>query len=825
MFKYQSLAATLFYLERVDDAQALVDFEVSAELSELKSKASELNEKICNEIESPVNLTYSLADVNNLRDALTSKYKKSLPKFEKDNKSSEISKSVKNKLVQDSRESSGKVARNRSNQSLVATLLYLGRNQDAEVLINNDVQAELSNLISSTAALDSEDFKDAESHINLIFSDPELVKLRDALEQRYRKSLPRFNNEEDNEKFKKVTGDANSLKQKEEEIKSKKRFNEIDAIYNLCAAQINKLYDLIADYYSRFHPISDEQQLEVATQPFDREYSFFIEQEMDKLTEGVVNVSCFEEGLSFRPSGDLDFHIEPCSEFHNIGYPKFPLIKLLFLHGEELQHGVHTELHKVFKDIVDGVLAVKVEEVGAPNTSLKQILRWLDESNIPVLDSENFENIHKDSEWINIAARVRGALVLNKHWQRLLESELKSHSIWKSVFNAQREQQIHNQVLPKDLDVAFKRIHQYSSHEIRRYYLQLEKEIDCLLLNLKSSAEHELNQISIVDVFEVDIKTDGSGDSTNQQVVIRNKVINNIAEHTNNKLREFSAFNVQGFQDLWAHELSPKIVATTLMAAGLTGEETEEICGWQPLENSNTLIEVDSTINTNKAHLEEIVSPISDHHYDKLISDYVDTFSKLSKHPSLIGEVSKKPTFATLSKSIAKLPGRVLAPFAGLFTITMMLGVLSKGKLKDFVPPEYAWGVVILLLILFFLVAVNELRQEREREQDAYIAKVRAFLHSEYVKIMQSIRNDVLSRFKGNVDFSISDVLRRVRLRSEVLLERREGSGQKIHAEILFVEEVHERQYSDLKRLIDHGTSTEAEIRNHLKSLWGLKVL
>jgi hypothetical protein len=680
-------------------------------------------------------------------------------------------------------------------QSIVSTLLSLGLVEDAKRVKDHDINEHIEDLKAKLSKLS--EGKEAALIKNEV-GDSQYDRIRNDLEADYDKALQRAGGLPTGDE---ASGAGEAVKKPDPEKAADEALAVAAKGYELRAvAEPERILDQIDDYRRRFYPDEDENTFEA---DFKLLEDLPVGGNRGKVSvqAEIIDIHSDGERLSFNLTNTGSVTSTPLGDFEIPGRLRPAAVKIHLSGDSDLDYGVYPVAQRELLTLLRGVAFVEIEADRNVERTAQKIGRWLDDAKIHVLEKPLQNKKLANKAWFAAAGCVRTSLLLLRHWRTRLMSELKATETWQS-FLARRDMDIAEKE-PDNLTATIKDIQADLEAEMSLYQSALNIRFDQRFKALKIRAGRKISNLGPAHIEEGEI----DGDTKKKSLSIVDSQLKYIfLEQDIDSLKSFGNDLEARFQSLWDKFLYPRLIERRLNAS--LGQELD------------------------RNAVERIVNPVSVGQFEEITRRHLNESKEAVSKERYFGTTIKRPTMLQALAATARVPSRLLAPFAGIFALTMMLGLGSFRSAVgagmdglDLTTQALIW-IIAALIVAFLVFVYMDANNQRSQDSTKFLVDAKKKISLAHESALEAIRKEYHSAFQSKLKSSLTDVLRRIRADVDIKAQETRAEWTKRRHSIREVDQELQTQRTELARIaasIEKSEEKLGKYLNNLKALADLK--
>lgn len=664
-------------------------------------------------------------------------------------------------------------------QALVTHLLQLGEKDRARALVDKDIADAVKEF--SDKLLKEDDSHKGDSQLE--------GKFRDILKEKYCESLrlPKAERER-REEAETANSERRSQRAREEEQRKRqaearksqaeaekknrtaaealaKRTEEVAKGSNDVANRLNNAVDAayaaIFVYCKQYRPTSTGTD----ASPFEKQLEEFRSAGATAAADAVPH----ETGtLTFSSSDLLRVATDSCAAVLSTPVGNFPRVGKLrsgvieFTDGsdDDLSPSAPARKTREFEAAIVGAVFVTLCCPGHPHPQIaRRVGAWLQHDDIGV-DSEQARRLAASAPWTMVAALSRTALLLLKAWSdRLLEIK-HALQVPKDVLEVRIKR--HLKQAPLESEKVFNELRDVCKEELMAVVAARAADFQTAIRQSKIRAGEVLDRINT----DTDLVV-GGWDKETVTVTLSEAISRSLADDVRTRFEKLFASVEKTFNDAWRDYILERIVLYHLGSA----------VGERFLKDQQELVQ--------RIRSEIIVPPAPTEIAYSDLEERLKQFLDRAKGSEFSTQVVNYANWKAIYEGIGKLPSRMLAFFAPIFAISMLLGFggvgLVKGFTKDLAegwePSSIVLAVALVVVLMLAGTYVSLIRRQIAQKA-AFASLAKAKLTEIHGRMLKDLETRYFLVAKQRLDRSLADVLRRMRVHFDLHLADRRASWQ-----------------------------------------------
>lgn len=423
---------------------------------------------------------------------------------------------------------------------------------------------------------------------------------------------------------------------------------------------------------------------------------------------------------------------------------------------QESEESLRLELVAALRGVVGATI-----EPGADPAAQQRVEDWLYDADIEVLSAARFAAMETASQTLST---YRGALLALDGVEKLLAAERLAlgHG---GIALAQRQAGLERRK-PAGTDALLKRAGEMCKGELSRFLEDAARQMEEVRVKVAEATRQGVRD-HIKDFGALQVVTDKTADNAKpgrETVHVRPERVGLVCDKVKNLLLKKSNDLGQAAQLLWRgpKDKQPRDAVRPHLVEGTL----------RPLLSEHGLADPRVLVALEE---ETFFVPLADGTTTRLLEKHFDPLVE-ARSPALVEiEIPKMPSakevgyFQIISDRIRRMPNQLMAPFAGFFVLTSLLG-LSGGSgrswLKDLIGGAGAATVtlvfaLILLVAVFWIASHFLLKRERRAAEAAAIERSREGVANAVLQAFDRFSGAWLGVFRPHTMSALDDVLRR----------------------------------------------------------------
>ncbi|WP_170408909.1 hypothetical protein [Ruegeria arenilitoris] len=566
------------------------------------------------------------------------------------------------------------------------------------------------------------------------------------------------------------------------------------AIEQKAIAEPERILDQIDDYRKRF--FGEEQENGFETDFKTLEDSQAAGKRRKASSEEVIKVKSEKARLSFRLENDNDVVSTPLGDFEKPGSIRPPVVKLE-LRGENLDYGVYPVAQRELLTLLRGVSAIEIDAPRKVEKTRQRICRWLQDANIHVLSDVAQNDALGNKSWAGAAGRVRSSILVLRHWHKRLSSELAAIATWRN-FLGRRDAEL-SRTQPPELTGVMKRILTDLDAEFALFQSSLAREFDTAFQRLEKKVSWRVSSLGPDHIKEGEL----DGDPKKRTLsVVSSKLDDLFFLNSSEVLDELGDVLQKRFEETWSMFLYPRLVRRQLLPSvgDLSVDERAEV----------------------------MVSPVSSDRFKEIVDSELAKAKQSVSGDQYFATTMKSPSIGQALAQTARVPSRLLAPFAGIFALTMIFGLGGRGLVKDAagqvidtvgVSTNGLIAILAALMVSFLGFVYLDANNQRNHDKTRFVVDAKKKIALAHERALEGIRKEFNAEFRSKLKSSIADVLRRISTNVELKAQGMQETWSSDRTVNRKVDQALERQSAELGRILTSISKSEERLNKCLSDV------